>query len=45
MEQYVLDLDDEEEVPEDDQEDVSTQVFDDEYDSFEDMHFSKAQGG
>ena len=45
-EQYTLDLDEVEQLPTDDQEQVSTQQQDDdEYSSFEDLHFTKAQGG
>ena len=45
-EQYMLDLDDEEELPEDDQEEQRTKLLDDdEYSSFEDLHFNNAQGG
>ena len=45
-EQYLLDLDDEEETPDDKQEEQRSQLQDDdEYSSFEDLHFSRAQGG
>ena len=50
-EQYTLDLDMREEVPKDQQEASAAtpgdeaQDLDDEYSSFEDLHFRKAEGG
>ncbi len=50
-EQYALDLDEREDTPKDTQEALATRPgdelidVDDEYSSFEDLHFSKAAGG